>query len=111
MKNIFKKEYSKKDKIKITAFAVIAISAIVFLFFGSPASAGTTGLEFKPAYDWIVGALQGYGGKIAAVLMLFIGLFIAAVTKSLLYPMLAIALAFFMAYGVAIINGVATAVI
>ena len=42
---------------------------------------------------------------------LFIGLFIAAVTKSLMYPLLAIAIAFFMAYGVAIINGVATAVI
>ncbi len=111
MKEIVKKEYSKKEKIKITAFAVFVLTVIILLFFSSSADAGTTGVVFKPAYDWIVGSLQGYGGKIAAVLMLFVGLFIAALTKSLMYPLLAIAIAFFIAYGVAIINGIATAVI
>ena len=111
MKDVLKKEYTQKDKIKITAVAVMAITVIIFLFFGNNASAGTTGLAFKPAYDWLVGSFQGYGGKFAAVLMFFIGLFVAAVTKNLMYPLLGIALAFLIAYGVTLINGIATAVI
>ncbi|MDX8401649.1 MAG: hypothetical protein R8K47_03355 [Mariprofundaceae bacterium] len=73
--------------------------------------AGTTGLVFQTAYNTLVGWVQGYGGKIFAVLSFFIGLGVAAWTKSLLPPLLGIGIAFLVAYGVAIIQGVATATI
>ena len=79
--------------------------------FAADAIAGTTGVEFKAAYDWVVGGLQGYGGKLAAVIMALIGVFIAAITKSLIAPLGALGLAFIIAYIVNMINGIATAII
>jgi len=88
---------------------LMALSAVMLV--GNEVVAGTTGTEFQAAYNWLVGALEGYGGKIAAVLALFVGLFIAVWTKSLMPPLIGLGIAFFIAYGVALINGIATAVI
>jgi len=75
------------------------------------ATAGTTGVVFQTAFNTLTGWVTGYGGKIFAVLAFFIGLGVAAWTKSLLPPLLGIGIAFLVAYGVTIINGVATATI
>lgn len=85
--------------------------AAVLLLAAADAWAGTTGAIFKAGYDTLVGWATGYGGKIFAVMAFFIGLGIAAWTKSLMPPLLGIGVAFLVAYGVAIIEGIATATI
>ncbi len=85
--------------------------ALVLMLAAGDAWAGTTGTVFQTAYTTLTGWVQGFGGKIFAVLSFFIGLGVAAWTKSLLPPLLGIGIAFLVAYGVAIIEGVATATI
>lgn len=84
---------------------------LVFMLAAGDVWAGTSGVVFAQAYNTLVGWVNGYGGKIFAVLSFFIGLGVAAWTKSLLPPLLGIGIAFLVAYGVAIIQGVATATI
>jgi len=95
-----------KTKVKLGSMLMVAT-----LCFAMEASAGTTGLVFQTAFNTLTGWVTGYGGKIFAVLAFFIGLGVAAWTKSLLPPLLGIGIAFLVAYGVTIINGVATATI
>jgi conjugal transfer pilus assembly protein TraA len=90
---------------------MMGMMAVMLIVTTTEAWAGTTGLVFQTAYNTLVGWVQGYGGKIFAVLSFFIGLGVAAWTKSLLPPLLGIGIAFLVAYGVAIIQGVATATI
>jgi len=89
----------------------IGLGLVAIMSMAIEAQAGTTGLVFQTAYSTLTGWLTGYGGKIFAVLAFFIGLGVAAWTKSLLPPLLGIGIAFLVAYGVTIINGVATATI
>jgi len=88
-----------------------AMLVIATLCLAVEASAGTQGAVFRSAYTTLTGWVTGYGGKIFAVLAFFIGLGVAAWTKSLLPPLIGIGIAFLVAYGVTIINGVATATI
>jgi len=85
--------------------------ALLAMLAAPDAWAGTTGTVFQAAYTTLTGWVEGYGGKIFAVLSFFIGLGVAAWTKSLLPPLLGIGIAFLVAYGVAIIQGVATATV
>jgi len=85
--------------------------ALLLMLAAGDAWAGTTGTVFQAAYTTLTDWVNGYGGKIFAVLSFFIGLGVAAWTKSLLPPLLGIGIAFLVAYGVAIIQGVATATI
>jgi len=91
---------------------LVASVAVAFILMTMPdAHAGTTGTVFQLAYTTLTGWVQGYGGKVFAVLAFFIGLGVAAWTKSLLPPLLGIGIAFLVAFGVPIIDGVATATI
>ncbi len=93
------------------ALMIIAPAVVVALFMIPDAHAATTGPVFQSAYTTLVGWLQGYAGKVFAVLSALIGLGIAAWTKSLLPPLLGIGIAFLVAFIVPIIEGVATATI
>ncbi len=94
-----------------TALFAVAVAATFILMTMPDAHAATTGSVFQLAYTTLVGWVQGYGGKVFAVLAFFVGLGVAAWTKSLLPPLLGIGIAFLVAYGIPIIEGVATATI
>ena len=64
--------------------------ALLAMLAAPDAWAGTTGTVFQAAYTTLTGWVEGYGGKIFAVLSFFIGLGVAAWTKSLLPPLLGI---------------------
>ncbi len=92
--------------------ALLTVMVVATLLLTMPdAHAATTGTVFQLAYNTLVGWVQGYGGKVFAVLAFFVGLGVAAWTKSLLPPLLGIGIAFLVAFGIPIIEGVATATI
>jgi len=98
-------------RIKISTTVIAVSVAAAFILMMPEAHAATTGTVFQLAYTTLVGWVQGYGGKVFAVLAFFVGLGVAAWTKSLLPPLLGIGIAFLVAFGVPIIEGVATATI
>lgn len=109
---MFRNIFNFKMKDQTTLALLLLAGLVVFvLSVGSTAHAGTSGLEWKPAYDLIVGWVDGYLGKALAVLAFVVGL-IAGIAKS--SPMLAgigILFAIIIVVGPGIINGMITAVV
>jgi len=95
---------------KLRTIALLTCVAVIMLT-TPDAHAATTGAVFQAAYNTLTGWLQGFGGKVFAVLAAFIGLGVAAWTKSLLPPLIGVGIAFMAAFVVPIIEGVATATI
>lgn len=91
-------------------FYLFFLAMVAGLFAGA-AMSGTGGSELNGILDWLTGLLQGTGGKLIAVIALLGGIAVTAVTfkvagiGGLLWIVLASSL------GVAVINGIITAVV
>jgi len=91
-------------------YYLIILAMVVGLFAGT-VLAGTGGSELNGILEWLTGLLQGTGGKLVAVIALLGGIAVTAVTfkvagiGGLLWIVLASSL------GVAVINGIITAVV
>ncbi|RMF24965.1 MAG: hypothetical protein D6760_02230 [Deltaproteobacteria bacterium] len=90
---------------------MIAIGAALIAAVAMEAHAGVTGAVFLNAYNTIKNWTTGYGGKVFAVLAFFLGLGVGVMQRSLMPPLLGFGVAFLVAYGVTIIEGIATATI
>jgi len=100
-----------KDSSCLRSIMPVLALMVILMLAASDANAATTGGVFQAAYNTLVGWVEGFGGKVFAVLAFFVGLGVAAWTKSLLPPLLGIGIAFLVAFGIPIIEGVATATI
>lgn len=91
-------------------FYLFFLAMVAGLFAGA-AMAGTGGSELNGILDWITGLIQGSGGKLIAVIALLGALAVTAFTfkvagvGGLLFIVLGASL------GVAVINGIITAVV
>ena len=75
------------------------------------AIAGTTATEFQSIYTKIKGWVSGYLGKAIALMAFLIGLGVGVVKSSPLPAVAGVVFALFVAFGPAVIEGIATALI
>ncbi|QTR51566.1 TraA family conjugative transfer protein [Candidatus Thiothrix anitrata] len=87
------------------AFALLAM--LLLLAFN--ADAGTTGAEFKGIYDKLVDWTSGYLGKAIALFAFLLGLGIGVAQSSPIPAIAGIVFALFVAFGPAVLEGIATA--
>ena len=87
------------------AFALLAM----LLLAAFNADAGTTGAEFKGIYDKLVDWTSGYLGKAIALFAFLLGLGIGVAQSSPIPAIAGIVFALFVAFGPAVLEGIATA--
>lgn len=73
--------------------ATLVISAVL-VFSALQSDAGTTGTEFKNAYDMLMNWLKGYLGKAIALAFFVTGLFMGIVRQSITAALIALGVAF-----------------
>lgn len=84
---------------------------VVAVLMGTAAIAGTTGLEFKPAFDWLANSFAGYLGRAIVFGALIYGAFVAAGKQQPSLAAGAVVLGLFVMVGPAILNGMISATI
>lgn len=84
---------------------------IVAALMGTAAIAGTTGAEFKPAFDWLSNSFGGYLGRAIVFGALIYGAFVAAGKQQPSLAAGAVVLGLFVMVGPAILNGMISATI
>ena len=89
----------------------IAVLLLVACLAGAAAIAGTTGAEFKPAFDWLTDSFGGYLGRAIMFGALIYGAFIAAGKQQPSLAAGAVVLGFFVMVGPNVLNGMVTATI
>ena len=89
----------------VIAFALLAM----LLLIAFNADAGTTGTEFKGIYDKLKDWTSGYLGKAIALFAFLLGLGIGVAKSSPIPAIAGIVFALFVAFGPAVLEGIATA--
>lgn len=90
---------------------VLPLLLIAIYLSGSIAIGGTTGTEFKPAFDFITNSFAGYLGRAIIFGALAYGAFIAAGKQQPSLAAGAIVLGFFVMIGPNVLNGMVSATI
>ena len=112
--------YRKVDDVTVRAAAwvmqhqkiLMGLSFIILLIVvADMASAGTTATEFQSVYTKVKDWITGYLGKAIALMAFLIGLGVWVVKSSPLPAVAGVVFALFVAFGPAVIEGIATAVI
>lgn len=86
----------------------VALAAVLLLI-AFNADAGTTGTEFKGIYDKLKDWTSGYLGKAIALFAFLLGLGIGVAKSSPIPAIAGIVFALFVAFGPAVLEGIATA--
>ncbi len=101
------RSHSKKNNILM--LVLIAIGALVVV---SDLSAGTGGnVEFGGLYAYLKGLSEGFLGRTLAIFAFIVGLGVGVARSSAVPAIAGIVFAIFVAYGPAIIDGIASATI
>lgn len=98
-----------KSEIHKRVNTVLVGAALLLL--ATNALAATTGTEFQPLFTWMLGEIQGYGGKVIALMAFIIGVMGAAIKGQPMIAGIGIAIAIFIVYVPTIITGLLTATI
>lgn len=83
----------------------------IMAFSTAAAHAGTTGTEFKAAYDMLSNWLKGYLGKTIAIAFLLVGLFMGIARQSIIAAGVALAVAFVILLLPTILNSLLSATV
>lgn len=92
---------------KKLVIGVFAVALLLLLAFN--VDAGTTATEFKPIYDKIKDWTSGYLGKAIALFAFLLGLGVGVAKQSPIAAIGGIVFALFVAFGPAVLEGIATA--
>lgn len=88
-----------------------ALFAVCLSLLATNAYAGVTGTEFTALYTWLLGEVQGYGGKTIAVAAVAIGAIISIAKVNPIPILGGIGFAVFLQYVPTIVTGILTATI
>jgi conjugal transfer pilus assembly protein TraA len=90
---------------------VFAVLLLALAFIALDASAGTTATEFQGIYDKLKDWTSGYLGKAIALFAFLLGLGVGVARSSPIPAISGVVFALFVAFGPAVLEGIATATI
>ena len=97
---------NQNKKYQQAALLIVGLSLIT-----SSAFAGTTGSEFQTLFTWLLGEVQGYGGKTIAIAAVGIGALMSMVRVNPIPILGGIGFAIFLQYVPTIITGILSATV
>jgi len=89
----------------------VILAAVVLSTVAGSAFAGVTGTEFQALYNWLIGMVQGFGGRAVSIGAIAIGALMSIAKVNPIPILSGVGFAIFLQYTPAMVTGILTATI
>jgi len=89
----------------------VILAAVVLSMIAGSASAGVTGTEFQALYTWLIGIVQGYGGRALAIGAIAMGALMSMAKVNPIPILAGVGFAIFLQYTPSMVTGILSATV